>query len=65
MATVSLIPGDIDGNDVIDQFDAMTIGMSYNTAVPDAADLNGDGIINVLDLEIVAANYNAVGPTAW
>ncbi len=65
MALISLIPGDIDGNGVVDQFDAMTIGMSYNTAVPDAADLNGDGIINVLDLEIVAANYNAVGPTAW
>jgi hypothetical protein len=65
MTTINLTPGDIDGNGVIDQFDAMTIGMSYNTAVPDAADLNGDGIINVLDLEIVAANYNAVGPTAW
>jgi hypothetical protein len=64
-ATVSLIAGDIDGNGVIDQYDAMTIGMSYNTATPDAADLNADGIINVLDLEILAANYRATGPLSW
>jgi hypothetical protein len=63
--TVSLIAGDIDGNDVIDQYDAMTIGMNYNTATPDAADLNVDGIINVLDLEILAANYRATGPQTW
>jgi hypothetical protein len=63
--TISLIAGDIDGNDVIDQYDAMTIGMSYNTATPDAADLNADGIINVLDLEILAANYRASGALNW
>lgn len=65
MTTISLLAGDIDGNLVVDQFDAMTIGMSYNTATPDAADLNADGTINVLDLELLAANYRATGPTAW
>jgi len=65
MATISLLAGDIDGNAVIDQFDALTIGMSYNTASPDAADLNADGVINVLDLELLAANYHATGPAAW
>ena len=63
--TVSLIAGDIDGNGVIDQLDALTIGMNYNAAAPNAADLNNDGIINVLDLEILAANYRQTGPTAW
>ena len=63
--TVTLLAGDIDGNDVIDQFDAMTIGMSYNGADPDAADLNNDGVINVLDLELLAANYRLTGPIAW
>jgi hypothetical protein len=43
----------------------MTIGMSYNTATPEAADLNDDGVINVLDLEIVALNYNQTGPSLW
>jgi hypothetical protein len=62
---ISLLAGDIDNNNVIDQFDAMTIGMGYNTTVPAAADLNNDGIINVLDLELLAHNYRLTGPVAW
>ena len=65
MPVVTLLAGDIDGNDVIDQFDAMTIGMSYNGTTPEAADLNNDGTINVLDLELLAANYRLTGPIAW
>ena len=65
MQTISLLAGDIDGNDVIDQFDALTIGMNYNLAAPAAADLNNDGTINVLDLELLAANYRASGALAW
>ena len=61
MPQISLLAGDIDNNGVIDQFDAMTIGMSYNTATPAAADLNNDGTINVLDLELLAGNYRKVG----
>jgi hypothetical protein len=63
--TVSLLAGDIDNNGVIDQFDALTIGMSYNLATPPAADLNNDNVINVLDLELLAQNYRETGPTAW
>lgn len=62
---VTLLAGDIDGNNVIDQFDAMTIGMSYNTSTPAAADLNNDNVINVLDLELLAQNYRDTGPTTW
>ena len=62
---VALRAGDIDGNNVIDQFDALTIGMNYNGTSPDAADLNDDGVINVLDLELLAANYRDTGPTVW
>lgn len=65
MPTVSLLAGDIDNNNVIDQFDAMTIAMNYNTAVPAAADLNSDGMINLLDLELLAHNYRKVGPLVW
>jgi hypothetical protein len=50
---------------VIDQFDALTIGMNYNGTTPAAADLNNDGVINVLDLELLAASYRQAGPTAW
>ena len=62
---ISLLAGDLDGNNVIDQFDALTIGMSYNTATPSAADLNNDGNINVLDLELLAQNYRDTGPSIW
>jgi hypothetical protein len=62
---IALLAGDIDSNNVIDQFDALTIGMNYNGTTPDAADLNDDGVINVLDLELLAANYRKTGPTVW
>lgn len=65
MQTITLLAGDIDGNDVIDQFDALTIGINYNAASPAAADLNNDGAINVLDLEMLAANYRQSGALAW
>ena len=65
MSTVSLVAGDINNNSVVDQFDAMTIGMSYNTSIPPAADLNNDGLINVLDLELLARNYRKSGAIAW
>lgn len=63
--TVTLVAGDIDNNNVIDQFDAITIGINYNASAPDSADLNNDGVINVLDLEILAQNYRETGPLAW
>jgi len=62
---ITLLGGDIDGNDVIDQFDALTIGMNYNGTTPPSADLNNDGVINVLDLELLASNYRKTGPTVW
>ena len=65
MPTISLSAGDIDNNGVIDQFDALTIGMNYNGSTPAAADLNNDDVINVLDLELLANNYRDTGPTVW
>ncbi|HEX9387933.1 MAG TPA: cohesin domain-containing protein [Anaerolineales bacterium] len=72
MPIITLLAGDINGNDgnpipddVINQWDAMTIGMNYNGTVPSAADLNCDEVINVLDLELLARNYRKTGPTAW
>ncbi|RPJ28189.1 MAG: hypothetical protein EHM33_05345 [Chloroflexi bacterium] len=65
MPVISLPAGDIDNNNRIDQFDALTIGMNYNTALPTIADLNNDGIINVLDLELLAGNYRKAGLVPW
>jgi hypothetical protein len=65
LQTINLLAGDIDGNDVIDQFDALTIGINYNGSTPAAADLNNDGTINILDMELLAANYRQSGALAW
>jgi hypothetical protein len=65
MPVISLLAGDIDDNNVIDQFDAMTIGFNYGGTQPPGADLNNDGIINVLDLELLARNYRKTGPVPW
>ena len=65
LTVITLLAGDIDGNNVIDQFDALTIGMNYNAAEPSIADLNNDGNINVLDLELLAGNYRKTGPINW
>jgi hypothetical protein len=65
LPTVSLAAGDIDNNNIIDQFDALTLGMNYNASNPAAADLNNDGTINILDLELLARNYRKTGPQAW
>jgi hypothetical protein len=65
MPEIALLAGDIDDNNVIDQFDAMTIGFNYGAVQPPGADLNNDGTINVLDLELLAKNYRKTGPIVW
>lgn len=65
MPTITLPAGDIDGNDVIDQYDALTLGMNYNVIAPTAADLSNDGLTNILDLELLAENYRKAGALAW
>ena len=56
-----LLAGDVDGNNAIDQFDALTIGMSYTSSTPEAADLNNDAVINFLDLELLARELSPDG----
>jgi hypothetical protein len=65
MPTITLPAGDIDGNDVIDQYDALTLGMNYNLLAPAPADLSNDGRTNILDLEMLAENYRKAGALSW
>jgi len=65
LPTIKLLAGDIDGNNVIDQLDALTIGMNYGTTTPPEADLNNDSVIDFLDLELLAMNYMKTGPVPW
>ena len=65
MPSISLLAGDINADDHIDNTDVLTLGMNYNNSSPSAADLNNDGIINVLDLQLLAANYGKTAPSTW
>ncbi len=62
---ITLPAGDIDSNNVIDQYDALTVGMNYNVSASLPADLSNDGLINVTDLEMLAENYRMAGLVTW
>ncbi len=64
LAPVSLIPGDLNGDDQIDITDATTIGVDFGSS-RSRSDLNGDGTVNVLDLILLANNFGASGPSNW
>ena len=66
LAVVSLISGDIDGDDKVDITDATAVGASFGETDPEtAADINGDGIVDILDIIAVSVNYDRSGPTEW
>jgi hypothetical protein len=56
------IPGDLNGDDVVNILDSILLANSYlsNPASPNwnpQADLNGDGVVNILDAIILANNF--------
>jgi hypothetical protein len=65
MPNTELTPGDLDGDNQINQLDLLTIGINYGKSSPLAADLNNDGVINVLDLQIISKNFPQSVPTGW
>jgi hypothetical protein len=61
MGTVSLLGGDVTGDNLIDIFDLALIGSRYGTG--DAmGDINADGQVNIIDLVLTASNYGQKGP---
>jgi hypothetical protein len=65
LGNVTLIAGDMNGDELIDVFDLVYMSNQYNSTDP-LADLNADGIVNILDLALVANNYRVSGPlTSW
>ncbi|NJN93442.1 MAG: hypothetical protein HC875_04800 [Anaerolineales bacterium] len=58
LAPVTLLAGDISGDDIIDITDAAALGQAIGGKGTSAAvDLNQDGAVNVLDLILLAVNY--------
>lgn len=56
------IPGDINGDKIIDIFDAILLAGAFDTSQGDPgwnpdADINGDGIIDIFDAILLAANF--------
>lgn len=66
--SVTLLAGDINGDEKINIFDIAVIAGQYGQDVPPAdprADVNGDGTVNIFDVALAAGNYNEVAPVPW
>lgn len=65
LGSITLLAGDVNGDNLIDIFDLAYLANRYNSTDP-GADLNGDGIVDIFDLAMTANNYDRRGPlTRW
>lgn len=61
LGSVTLLGGDVNGDDLIDIFDLAYIGARFDSADP-GADINRDNLVDIFDLVIAAGNYDKAGP---
>ncbi|GEM_PF-4720038 len=61
LGDITLLSGDVTGDNQINLFDLVYIGNHYNSH-DTLADLNADGIVNLFDITIAAAHYGQQGP---
>jgi hypothetical protein len=61
MPDVTLIAGDLDGNNVIDISD-LVIGGTHFGGTSAAADLTADGHVNIFDIVLIGKNFGLTGP---
>jgi hypothetical protein len=61
-----LLPGDVNGDGMVNGLDVNVIAMNWMMNVGSRAegDLNGDGVVNGLDANEVSLNWNAPNPPA-
>ncbi len=67
LGLVTLLAGDVTGDDVVNIFDLTVTAGSLNAPVGNSTaleimDFNGDGVITIADLALIAKNYNMAGP---
>ncbi|MDX1524525.1 MAG: dockerin type I domain-containing protein, partial [Anaerolineae bacterium] len=65
LGEITLLAGDVNGDNIIDIVDLAYIAQHYRSADP-SADFNADGKVSIIDLALAAGNYQQKGPlTAW
>ncbi len=66
LAPVSLLSGDINGDDLVDVVDAAAVGTGFGQAGSDLpADITQDELIDIYDIVLVSVNYGEAGPQTW
>ncbi|MEM9354532.1 MAG: SUMF1/EgtB/PvdO family nonheme iron enzyme [Planctomycetota bacterium] len=63
-AIIPPLPGDANGDGVVDLLDFDILAQTYLTSVPPGtgADFNGNGVVELLDFDILAQNFGASSP---
>ena len=64
LGTVTLLGGDVNGDDRVDIRDLSYIAWHFDQA-DTQADFNQDGRVDILDLTLTAGNFGKSGPTTW
>ena len=66
IAEITLLAGDINGDNKIDSLDLFSFGAAYEISpTMPAADLNGDGAVNLFDLTLLAKNWRKSDYAGW
>jgi hypothetical protein len=66
LLAVTLVSGDINGDEVVDIADATEIGVNFGATGPAlAADINRDEVVDIFDLILVSFNFGQTGPQTW
>jgi len=64
LGEITLIGGDVNGDNEIDVRDLSYVAWHFDETTSDA-DVNGNGIVDIFDLSLIAANFGRKGPVEW
>jgi hypothetical protein len=68
LATIGLLSGDVNDDELIDITDATAIGLEFGNSGPGLSpdvDINHDEVIDIFDLILVSVNFGQTGPQVW
>jgi hypothetical protein len=64
MPDITLLGGDLNGDEVIDISD-LTIGGSYFNSDSPEADVNDSGYVDIYDIVLIGINFGKTGPVVY